>query len=120
MSRDEKPIHWIGSSYRDLCDFPRDALRQAGHNLGLVQNGLMPEDFKPFEEVGPGTYEIRISTEEGGNVQHRVFYVAKLPEAVYVLHAFRKTTRATERHDRELGKARYREMLRDRRRLSEQ
>ena len=44
-------------------------------------------------------------------MQHRVFYVAKFPEAVYVLHAFRKTTRETSRHDKEVGKARYSEML---------
>ncbi len=114
---DEKPIQWIGSSYRDLCGFPREARRQAGHSLGLVQHGLMPTDFKPFEEIGPGTYEIRISTEEGGNVQHRVFYVARFPEAVYVLHAFRKTTRETSEQDKRVGRARYKEMLQDRREL---
>lgn len=80
----------------------------------------MPEDFKLFEEVGPGTYEIRISTGESGNVQHRVFYVAKFPEAVYVLHAFRKTTQETSRHDREVGRARYREMMQDRREVLKQ
>ncbi len=114
---DEKPIQWIGSSYRDLCSFPREARRQAGYNLGLVKHGLMPADFKPFDEVGPGTYEIRISTEEGGKVQHRVFYVAKFPEAVYVLHAFQKKTRETSEHDKRVGRARYREMLQDRREL---
>jgi phage-related protein len=111
---DEKPIQWIGSSYRDLCDFPREARRQAGHQLGLLQQGFVPDDFKPFEEIGPGTYEIRIRTEEGGSLQHRVFYVAKFPEAVYVLHAFRKTTRATSQHDQQLGRARYKEMMQDR------
>ncbi len=114
---DEKPIRWIGSSYRDLCDFPREARRQAGHSLGLVQHGLLPADFKPFEELGPGTYEIRIRTTEGGTLQHRVFYVAKFPEAVYVLHAFRKTSRETSAHDKQLGRARYKEMLQDRQEL---
>jgi phage-related protein len=121
MDGDEKPIEWIGSSREDLVAFPPLAVRYAGHNLWLVQNGLMPEDFKPMETVGPGTFEIRISTDDGGgNVQHRVFYVARFEEAVYVLHAFRKTTRETSRHDVEVGRARYREMMADRRELLKQ
>jgi phage-related protein len=86
-----------------------------GHNLGLVQNGLMPEDFKPMEQVGPGSYEIRVRTTEGGQVIHRVFYVAKFPEAVYVLHAFQKNTRATSMHDIDVGRSRYNAVLRHRR-----
>lgn len=47
-------------------------------------------------------------------VQHRVVYVAKFPEAVYVLHAFEKKTAKTSPHNLEVAQARYREMLRDR------
>jgi len=38
-------------------------------------------------------------------------YVAKFPEAVYVLHAFQKKTRATSRKDLALAKDRYQEVL---------
>ena len=38
-------------------------------------------------------------------------YVAKFPEAVYVLHAFQKKTRKTALGDLELAKDRYREVL---------
>ena len=41
--------------------------------------------------VGPGVIEIRVHT----RLEHRVFYVAKFEEAVYVLHAFEKRTRQT-------------------------
>ncbi len=41
--------------------------------------------------VGPGVYEVRIRTA----VEHRVFYVAKFAEGVYVLHAFQKKTQQT-------------------------
>jgi phage-related protein len=44
-------------------------------------------------------------------------YVAKFPEAVYVLHAFQKKTRATARGDLALAKDRYREVLTRRRSL---
>ncbi|MGB7951344.1 MAG: type II toxin-antitoxin system RelE/ParE family toxin, partial [Candidatus Binatia bacterium] len=35
------------------------------------------------------------------------FYVAKLEEAVYVLHAFQKKTQKTARRDIEIGRQRY-------------
>lgn len=112
MSGDEKPVVWVGSSYDDLIRFPEAARRTAGHNLGRVQNGLMPEDWKPMPSIGPGAYEIRVSTREsGGNLQHRVFYVAKFEEAIYVLHAFEKKTPKTTRHDVTVGRARYRDMV---------
>src|SRR3712207_7682225 len=50
MDGGAKPLYWIGSSYRELCDFPPEARRGAGQNLRQVQNGLMPEDWKRSEE----------------------------------------------------------------------
>jgi phage-related protein len=110
----EKPIRWMGSARRDLAAFPDEARQAAGYNLRLVQNGLMPEDWKPVETVGSGTYEVRVSTPPPDSAQYRVFFVAKFEEAVYVLHAFEKKSRKTSRHDLELGRARYAEMIADR------
>ena len=96
-----KPLSWLGSSLDDLRAFPKDARREAGYQLGRVQQGLMPSDWRPMGTVGPGAYEIRIHT----GVEHRVFYVAKFEEAVYVLHAFQKKSKrgiATPKRDLEL------------------
>jgi phage-related protein len=112
--KSEKPIRWMGSSRRDLGAFPDDARQTAGHNLRLVQDGSMPQDWKPFDTVGPGTYEMRITASHAGPTEYRVFFVAKFEEAVYVLHAFEKKSRKTSRHDVEVGRARYAEMLADR------
>lgn len=60
--------------------------------------------------VGPGVYELRIRTA----VEHRVFYVAKFAEGVYVLHAFQKKTQQTAQQDLELARVRYREVLKQR------
>jgi phage-related protein len=60
--------------------------------------------------VGPGVAEIRIHT--GG--EHRVLYLAKFEEAVYVLHAFEKRSRRTARLNREVGRKRLREAVRSR------
>jgi phage-related protein len=43
-----------------------------------------------------------------------VVYVARLREAVYVLHAFQKKTQATSKHDIEVAKTRYAELTRGR------
>ena len=58
--------------------------------------------------VGSGVHEIRIRDEAG---DFRLTYVAKFPEAIYVLHAFQKKTRATSRNDLALAKDRYQEVL---------
>ena len=76
-----------------------------GFQLGKVQAGLEPEDWKPFDEVGAGTREIRIR-EAGG--AFRVMYVAKFEEALYVLHCFQKKTQATSQQDKRIAEARYR------------
>lgn len=105
-----KPLRWIGSALADLRAFPQDARRVGGHNLHLVQLGLESEDWKPMAGVGPGVYELRIRT----RVEHRIFYVAKFEEAVYVLHCFQKTSRRTSSHDLEVGRDRYRMVVRER------
>jgi phage-related protein len=99
-----KPLIFVGSSLEDLARFPGTAKRTAGHELWQVQLGLMPSDFKPMPAVGPGCFEIRIH--DMG--EWRVMYVAKLGDAVHVLHAFRKKTQATPRADIELARKRYR------------
>jgi phage-related protein len=100
-----KEIRWVGSSYDDLLAFPDESRRQAGFQLGKVQAGLEPEDWKPFNEVGAGTREIRIRDSSG---IYRVMYVAKFEEAIYVLHCFQKKSQATSKQDKDVAHARYR------------
>jgi phage-related protein len=47
-------------------------------------------------------------------VEHRVFYVAKFDEAVYVLHAFEKRTRQTPQPEIELARKRLADLIRRR------
>ena len=77
----------------------------------MIQRGLAPKDWKPLVGVGPGVREIRIRT----TLQHRVIYVAKFAEAVYVVHAFEKKTRKTPLRDLEIARRRLGEMSRRRR-----
>lgn len=66
----------------------------------------MPTDWKPMSTVGAGVIEIRLR----GRLEHRVLYVAKFEEAVYVLHAFPKKTRRTLKGDLDLARNRLREV----------
>ncbi len=61
--------------------------------------------------IGPGVREIRVHT----SLEHRVLYVAKLAEAIYVLHAFEKRTRKTAIRDVELARQRFRGLVGQRR-----
>jgi len=103
----EKVIHWLGSSLEDLRAFPEQARRAAGYQLSRVQQGLMPSDWKPMKAVGAGVYEIRIHT----GTEHRVFYVAKYDDGIYVLHTFEKRTRQTRQTDISLARQRLAELL---------
>jgi phage-related protein len=104
----EKEIRWVGTAHEDLLGFPDDARRQAGFQLGKVQAGVEPDDWKPFDEVGAGTREIRIRDVSGA---FRVMYIAKFEEAVYVLHCFQKSTQATSRRDKGIATTRYRAVV---------
>src|SRR2546422_10893236 len=103
----EKPVVWLGDSRATIRAFPEDVRQVAGFQLGRVQLGLEPNDWKPMPSVGLGVQEIRIHT----GVEHRVLYVAKFAEAVYVLHAFEKRTRPTPKDDVELARSRLRLLL---------
>ena len=111
----DKPLVWLGSSLEDLRAFPVEARRLAGFQLRRVQGGLMPSDWRPMQNVGPGAHEIRIHT----NREHRVIYVARFAEAIYVLHAFEKRTRRTSTRDLGLAHRRFTDLFTPRTRLKE-
>jgi phage-related protein len=102
-----KPVVWVGSALDDLRRFPDAARQRAGYNLHLVQLGGDPADWKPMPSVGTGVVELRIRTDRA----HRVFYIARFGEGIYVLHAFEKKSQKTARRDVEIGRARLRDVI---------
>lgn len=103
-----KPVKFLGDSLKCLRAFPDDAKHDAGYQLDQIQRGEQPDDFKPLPAVGKGVEELRIWDESG---TYRVIYLARLAEAVYVLHAFQKKTQATAQRDIDLAKARYNDLM---------
>lgn len=100
-----KLIEFLGSSLNDLRDMPEDVRHGLGSELGRVQYGLNPTDFKPMPTVGAGAYEIRYRDKANG--AFRLMYVAKFEDAIYVLHVFQKKTQKTEKMDIDLAAKRY-------------
>jgi phage-related protein len=110
MTETSKPVVFRGSALDDLRAFPATVRRDAGYQLNRVQKGSEPSDWKPMTTMGSGVREIRIRDEEG---VFRVIYVAKFDSAIYVLHCFQKKTRATNQADINVGKSRYRDLVRE-------
>ena len=110
LHRIRKPLVWVGSSRRDLRALPETVRLRAGYELSRVQEGLEATDWKPMPEAGEGVREIRVRVQG----EHRILYVAKFEEAVYVLHVFQKKTRKTPWPDMVTTRLRYREVLRRR------
>ena len=107
---DSKPVEFRGNSLDDLRRFARSVRREAGHQLDQVQNGQEPDDWKPMNTVGQGVKEIRIRDAAGA---FRIVYVAKLADAVYVLHCFKKKTEKTSKIDLDVAAKRYRDLLKE-------
>jgi phage-related protein len=86
------------------------ARREAGFQIDQVQRGGDPDDWKPMSIVGSGVKEIRIRDESG---VFRVLYVAKLKDAIYVLHCFQKRTEKTNVKDIDMASKRYQDLLKE-------
>lgn len=54
MKIQAKQLRWLGDSLEEVKTFSDEAKRCAGHQLGLIQSGLDPLDWKAMETVGAG------------------------------------------------------------------
>jgi phage-related protein len=104
-----KPARFLGDSVERIREFPPKAKTEAGQQIYRVQCGFDPEDWKPLKQVGPGVREIRIRDESGA---FRIVYLARMEDAVYVLHAFQKKSQATPQRDLELAAKRLADLKR--------
>jgi len=109
MQAHTKPVEFLGSSLSELRDFPLPIRRQAGYQIDKLQHGEEPDDWKPIKTIGACVQEIRLQDEAGA---FRVVYIAKLKDAIYVFHCFKKKTQRTAAHDIALASKRYNELMR--------
>jgi phage-related protein len=107
-----KPVSFLGDSLEAIRLFPDGARREAGFQIDRLQRGFDPDDWKPMTSVGVNVREIRLRDRTGA---FRVIYVATFEEAIFVLHAFQKKTRATPSRDLRLASTRLKTLVRRRR-----
>ncbi len=107
MLTPEKPLEWVGSSYKDLMALPADVRRLFGFALALAQAGDRHDDAKVLKGFGgAGVLEV-VEDDVGGT--YRAVYTIKFAEAVFVLHCFQKKSKrgiATPQLDMEIIHAR--------------
>ncbi len=83
----DTPLHWVGSSKKDLLSFPDDVVDDVGYALGVVQQGGTPPSAKHWKGEGAGVLEI-VEGYKGDTF--RVVYTVRFERAIYVLHCFQK------------------------------
>ncbi len=98
-----RPIVWIGSSRRDLREFPQEVRSDIGKALYAAQQGDTDPAAKPLKGFG-GTRVMEIVDRHETNT-YRTVYTAQFADTLYVLHAFQKKAkrgRETPRKEIEL------------------
>jgi len=104
-----KTLCWEGDSKKMFLSFPQEVIHNAGYQLSKIQRGLDPDHADPMNRVGSGVIELIVNDKSGW---FRIFYVTKLGNAVYVLHAFQKKTNKTSQGDIDKGISRYDDLVR--------
>ena len=105
-----KPVVWVGSSRKDLREFPDVVQDHMGYALYVTQQGGKHRDAKPLTGFG-GAGVVEVVKDYRGDT-FRAVYTLRYEGAVYVLHAFQKKSKTaleTPRRDVELIKQRLRE-----------
>src|SRR5260221_1054082 len=86
-----KPVVWMGSSRRDLREFPEDVKDVMGHALLMAQLGGKHVAAKVLQGFGGASVLEVVDDHEGGT--YRAVYTGRFREIVYVPHAFQKKSK---------------------------
>ena len=94
---------------RDLKDAPKDVLIDMFalfDDLAAGKRLSMPIS-RPLPLVWKGLHELRLS---GGAGEYRVFYIVKVSDAIYIIHAVSKKKQTLDRRTTDLLKHRIRSL----------
>jgi phage-related protein len=86
-----KQLIWIGSSRKDLLNLPDDIKRTMGYALHRAQVGDRYEGVKVLK--GFGNADVIEIIDSGASGSYRVVYTVRMPEVIFVLHAFQKKSK---------------------------
>lgn len=73
-----KNLEWIGSSKKDLMEFPLEVRQEMGYALHLSQKGEQYSKAKPLKH---------------DTNAYRSIYIVSLGDTVYVIHSFLKKSK---------------------------
>jgi len=102
-----KPLHFVGSSRKDLRDLPEEVQDVFGSALLDTQYGDHPDGARPFGE-GVSRSVMKLVEDFDGDT-YRAAYTVTFRKAVYVLHVFMKKSKSgiqTPKSDKDLIEAR--------------
>jgi phage-related protein len=83
----EKPLLWVGSSKKDLLEFPDAVIDAIGSALSVAQFGGSHPLAKAWHGEGAGVLEI---VEDSSRGTYRAVFTVRFEKAIYVLHRFQK------------------------------
>lgn len=87
MGADRRLTHWMGDAKQQLSDFPVPVKKQMGFDIGVLQDGDMPEHAEPMHGFEPQV--LAIHDNHKGDT-YRCCVTVRLEHRVYILHAFKK------------------------------
>jgi phage-related protein len=98
-----KPLHWVGSSKKDLLALPEEVVDVFGYALYLAQVGKKHEQAKPLKRFGSASVLEVVEDWQGDT--YRAVYTVRLASRIFVLHVFQKKSkrsRTTPKADMDL------------------
>ena len=102
--KEQAQIRWVGDAKDVLSAFPDGVKSELGYSPRRLQKGLLPDcDARRMESVGKGVWELKTADER---TWYRVIYLTRIGDRLYVLHAFEKDSRKTDRRDLEIARVR--------------
>lgn len=94
---------------KEIKDFSEEIKGEILDAVAKLKEGLtlsMPLS-RPMPSIGAGVHELRFKDRSG---QHRVIYVVKTKDAIYLVHAFSKKTQQTPKKNIETAKRRIKQL----------
>lgn len=86
-----RTLIYIGSSEKDLKDFPQEVKDSCVLGLAMALKGQKYDKAKPFKGFGGASVLEIVEDHRSGT--YRAVYTVKFKKAVYVLHAFQKKSK---------------------------
>ena len=86
-----KALVWVGSSRKDLKEFPAEVRSVVGYALYQAELGLKAPSAKPL--AGFGGASVLEIVDDFQTDTYRAVHTVRFREVVYVLHAFQKKSK---------------------------